>query len=280
MPSELTREATIPSGSRREATVPPDLESQLIKEMNSVMTGSLKHVDRGLLETACRDITDMADELQANKEASRSISGPSNNHGPGETKIDVAEKMKILKDMLQKIDWQLYKTLPSGYYQGPGQSASSNKSGVSGHEPELPHWILKRTGRIFVDLNKLVDLLTSISRENSSEPVILPIVGLGGIGKTTLAKLLYSHTKFKDYSKTWVKNPNDGLFREQLPLGDNKILVVLDDLQDKAGRRILDMKRNLIRDVGKNAIVIVTTCSEGAAKKIHTVQPYKLQADM
>lgn len=209
------------------------------------------------------------------------ISGTSNNHGTCVAKINITEKMKILKDMLQKIDWQLYKTTPPGY-QVPVQSNSSNKGGVPGYKPELPQWTLKRTGQIFVDLEKLVDLLSLslISSDNTSEPIILPIVGLGGIGKTTLAKLLYSHTKFKNYSKAWIEDPNGGLFRQKLPLGDRKILVVLDDLHDTAGRRILDIKRNLIRDVGKNANVIVTTRSEGAANKMCTVEPYKLQPDM
>lgn len=56
------------------AMVPLELRSELIKEMDNIITGSRKHVDRGLLETMCREISDMADELQANKEPSVCIS--------------------------------------------------------------------------------------------------------------------------------------------------------------------------------------------------------------
>jgi len=67
--SEVEREATAPSSELDR--VPSELGSELIKEMENVMT-VLKGVDRGLLETACLEISDMVDdELQANKAASQ-----------------------------------------------------------------------------------------------------------------------------------------------------------------------------------------------------------------
>jgi len=66
--SEVESKATVPSSELDR--VPSELGSELLKEMENVMT-VLKGVDRGLLETACLEISDMVDdELQANKAAS------------------------------------------------------------------------------------------------------------------------------------------------------------------------------------------------------------------
>lgn len=49
---------------------------------------------------------------------------------------------------------------------------------------------------------RLIDLLVEAS--TSSDFVVLPIYGIGGIGKTTLAHLLFNDTHFKKYEKAWV----------------------------------------------------------------------------
>jgi translation initiation factor RLI1 len=50
--------------------------------------------------------------------------------------------------------------------------------------------------------NKLMDFLLEGMTPNII--TILPIYGIGGIGKTTFAKLIYDDTKFKYYSRVWV----------------------------------------------------------------------------
>ncbi|RLM58346.1 hypothetical protein C2845_PM18G04620 [Panicum miliaceum] len=47
-------------------------------------------------------------------------------------------------------------------------------------------------------------ILASLSVNLAQEITILPIYGFGGIGKTTLAKLVFSDAQFNDYSRVWV----------------------------------------------------------------------------
>ncbi|OEL20857.1 putative disease resistance protein RGA4 [Dichanthelium oligosanthes] len=134
--------------------------------------------------------------------------------------------------------------------------------------------------------------------------IILPIYGIGGIGKTTFAKLIYEDKKFKHYSRVWVyvsprfdlnkignsiisqlsrkdRETNENREMDNILmkiLSDKEILIVLDDLWEDNPFLMKDLKSMLNLGVNNNTIVLVTTRSEHIAKKICvTVKPYKIQ---
>ncbi|OEL34805.1 Disease resistance protein RGA2 [Dichanthelium oligosanthes] len=147
---------------------------------------------------------------------------------------------------------------------------------------------------------KVITHLTEAS--SSSELIILPIYGIGGIGKTTLAQLLFNDTHFKDYEKTWVyvsqtfdlkkigdsirsqlqNNNQSHLTDIQEPNADppalNKILIVLDDLWENDDFKVDDLKNSLKMFCdGRRVNVIVTTRDAGIARKIQTSEAYKIE---
>jgi hypothetical protein len=145
---------------------------------------------------------------------------------------------------------------------------------------------------------KIISLLESSSGNIS----ILPIHGIGGIGKTTFSRLIYNDPKFKCYSKAWVhvsqrfdmnkihesiisqlseeeNHANEGhvvhsSLTKLLPY--KKVMIVLDDLWEDNQFHLMDLQDMLYHGDSK-IIILVTTRSETVAKRICTnLQPYKI----
>ena len=147
---------------------------------------------------------------------------------------------------------------------------------------------------------EIIALLNIVS--TSSEFIILPICGIGGIGKTTMAQLLFNDSYFKDYEKAWVyvsqtfdlkKIEATVISQLQLKQGQlvntqeqdvgpsarKSILIVLDDLWEEDDFKLDDLKKSLkIVGNGHKVHIIVTTRDAQIARKIQTIEAHKLNA--
>ena len=145
-------------------------------------------------------------------------------------------------------------------------------------------------------------IIASLLEGISEKIVILPIYGIGGIGKTTFARLIYNDPKFKCYSQVWVNvsqrldlnkicesiisqlSRKESLANERLMIhyclteliSRKKIMVVLDDVWEDNQLQLQELKDMLYHD-DSNIIVLVTTRSEVVAERICTnLQPHKI----
>ncbi|VAH87397.1 unnamed protein product [Triticum turgidum subsp. durum] len=147
-------------------------------------------------------------------------------------------------------------------------------------------------------------ILSILSESITEEMVILPIYGIGGIGKTTLAQLVFNDPQFQDYTPVWVYVSQELNFSQignsiitqltdkignistkqmlhqrlkELFFG-KRILIVLDDLWEENPKEFDKLKVMLGLGLGRK-VVIVTTRDGGLARKICSpaVTPYKLE---
>nr|XP_043611859.1 putative disease resistance RPP13-like protein 1 [Erigeron canadensis] len=156
--------------------------------------------------------------------------------------------------------------------------------------------ILGRDGDKEALLGKLLE------DEGTSRISIVSIVGMGGIGKTTLARLLYNDQKVKDHFKlrAWVCVSNEfdvfsiskqiyqavvgedktftslDLLHVALKeeLSDKRFLLVLDDVWNEDHKKWEALKQLLVG--ARESKVIVTTRNTVVASVMDSVQPHNL----
>ncbi|VAI26276.1 unnamed protein product [Triticum turgidum subsp. durum] len=175
------------------------------------------------------------------------------------------------------------------------QQVTDLRETISDVEEEL---VIGRTE----DTQEIVATLCgSITSENNI--TVLPIYGIGGIGKTTVAQLVFNDSRFAGYSRVWIyvsqhfdlnkignsiisqlseesHVTNKQIITKKLRelFSSKKVLIVLDDVWETNPRTLKDLKVMLRPGVGSMVTVIVTTRDEAIAREIcHTVEPYKLE---
>ncbi|KAK3163455.1 hypothetical protein QOZ80_1AG0003970 [Eleusine coracana subsp. coracana] len=206
------------------------------------------------------------------------------------SEVRMAGKMKVVREKLDSISNERDK-------YSLATSSSSNDQQVINDRATSPEVIQAEIIGRDEEKQKIVALLST-----SSNFIILPICGIGGIGKTTLAQLLFNDTYFKDYKKAWVYvsqtfdlNTIKESVRSQLrleqgqlaksqeqnagSLAPKSILIVLDDLWEQDDMKMDDLKKSL-KMVGKGhkVHIIVTTRDAGIAQKIQTVEAHNIKA--
>ncbi|XP_047959485.1 putative disease resistance protein RGA1 [Salvia hispanica] len=149
------------------------------------------------------------------------------------------------------------------------------------------------------DIYKKRDDIVRNMMHNSGDTQILSIVGTGGLGKTTLAKLIFNHPHFeKDWLKIWVcvsdpfvvatvaKNIVELVGTEKIPpnndqkelalqkleasVSGKKFLLVLDDVWTEEENKWKDLKICL-QCGAPGSKILVTTRNETVAKMMGTV---------
>ncbi|XP_060670930.1 disease resistance protein RGA2-like [Ziziphus jujuba] len=150
------------------------------------------------------------------------------------------------------------------------------------------------------DRMAILRLLDAKTEENVS---VIPIVGAGGLGKTTVAQLVFNDKNVQQHFEVrlwvcvsdvfdlrllvekitkFVVADKVNLEMEQLQkhlrekLNGKRYLLVLDDVWNESREKWLGLKNLLPNDV-KGSKIIVTTRSEIVARMVGTMQPYHLK---
>ncbi|KAJ7976784.1 Disease resistance protein [Quillaja saponaria] len=176
------------------------------------------------------------------------------------------------------------------------------------HKREMTHSFVNTSDVIGrdVDKEKIIEhlLMHPGDGEHCRSVSVVPIVGIGGLGKTTLAKLVFNDERVAQHfqMRLWVCVSNDfdlkilmtkiikSAFHENVndldpdqlqtrlraTLNDQKFLLVLDDVWNEDRSKWIELT-DLLRGGAHGSKIMVTTRSNSIAAMVETVPTYKLE---
>ncbi|TVU19672.1 hypothetical protein EJB05_35835, partial [Eragrostis curvula] len=271
------------------AAVVKDAEQQSVRKEEESVRLWLKR-----LKHAALDISDMMDDYDTDAK----VPGMFSCIAGGCKKMALANKMRKMRQKIERINKQREHfgfiagnnaaAIPDQQVYDVRETTSAvNEENILGREEEK---------------EKITDILSASNKKDGT--MILPIYGLGGMGKSTLAQLIYNDTQFKQYThRAWVyvsekfdlkeigrsiisqlggQQNTDSLQMVHQCLDNllpgNSILIILDDIWVEDDSELEKLKTMLhVNKKGSMVDVIVTTRSESIAKRICTGDAHKLQ---
>ncbi|XP_055834856.1 putative disease resistance RPP13-like protein 1 [Solanum dulcamara] len=197
--------------------------------------------------------------------------------------LNIKEKLEVTIETLEVLEKQI------------GRLGLKEHIGSTKEETKTPSTSLVDDSDIFGRQREIEDLIDRLLSEdaNGKNLSVVPIVGMGGVGKTTLAKAVYNHEKVKEHFglKAWfcVSEAYDafritkGLLQEigsfdlkddnnlnqlQVKLKESlkgkKFLIVLDDVWNENYNKWDDLRNLFVQgDIGSK--IIVTTRKKSVA---------------
>ncbi|XP_048542663.1 putative disease resistance protein RGA3 [Triticum urartu] len=231
------------------------------------------------------------------KSTTRKVLSYITRHSPLLFRFEMSRK---LKNVLKKIN-KLVKEMNTFGLE------SSVRREERQHPWRQTHSKLDETTQIFGrDDDKEVVVKLLLDQQDQRRVQVLPIIGMGGLGKTTLAKMVYNdqgvqqHFELKMWHcvsdnfdfiallKSIIELAVSGrcdmpdtieMLQKKLEqvIGQKRFMLVLDDVWNEDERNWEDVLKPLLCSVGgPGSVIIVTTRSQKVASIMQTLRPHKL----
>ncbi|PUZ54311.1 hypothetical protein GQ55_5G121100 [Panicum hallii var. hallii] len=154
------------------------------------------------------------------------------------------------------------------------------------------------------DREEIVRLVLSDSGHNSCNVCVIPVVGMGGLGKTTLTQIVYNDERVKEHFqlRIWIyvsesfdekkitqetlaaaydqslASTNMNMLQETLSrvLQGKRYLLVLDDVWNEDRDKWFSYRAALLSG-GSGSKIVVTSRNENVGRIMGGIEPYKLQ---